>query len=101
MSTTTCIFDSDGLTIHREDEASHVTLRWLGECSTRDPGTKLTPFLSKLVPTLQDRSVTIDFSKLEYMNSAAVAPIMMFVKALDAHGLSIELRYSTTLGWQR
>jgi hypothetical protein len=49
---------------------------------------------------MKGAEVTVDFSKLEYMNSATVSPLINFVKTLDGICTRILVLFSET-DWQR
>jgi hypothetical protein len=49
---------------------------------------------------MKGAEVTVDFTKLEYMNSATVSPLINFVKALDGTCKRIMVLFSET-DWQR
>lgn len=78
-----------------------TVIAWLGTSDARDPGAELTPFLSGLAERLAGGQVSVDFRKLEYMNSATVSPIIHFARALDSHGVKTRLYYDSSVGWQR
>jgi hypothetical protein len=94
-------FANDGLRIEVEERPGAATVHWLGVSDTRDPGQHLTPYLASLVEELEGKQVTVDFRKLEYLNSATVSPIIAFVKQLDARGIPATLLFDGTLDWQR
>jgi hypothetical protein len=94
-------FEQDGLTIAVKNEQSNATVNWLGTSDSRDPTQQLSPYLESLVDALKGKSVTVDFRKFEYMNSATVSPLITFVKRLDANGIRTTLLFDGSLNWQR
>lgn len=94
-------FEKEGLTIEVVDSGSAASVNWLGVSDTREPGQFLTPYLDKLTGDLTGKSVTVDFRKFKYMNSATVSPIISFVKKLDAKGIPTVLLFDSSLNWQR
>src|SRR4029079_1426643 len=73
-------FEQDGLII----SASRANARGKVSCSvvsdSRTPGIFLRPVLRDLSEKMKGAEVTVDFTKLEYMNSATVSPLINFVK---------------------
>ena len=49
---------------------------------------------------MKGAEVTVDFTKLEYMNSATVSPLINFVKTLDGTCTRILVVFAQT-DWQR
>jgi hypothetical protein len=78
-----------------------VTVRWRGVSDARDPGVAISPYLDRLVEELQGAVVCIDFSAMEYMNSATVAPILRFIRALDREAARIIILYDQGKTFQR
>lgn len=85
--------------IERADD--RVTIRWEGVSEARDPGTELVPYLDKLVEGLHGAHVWIDFCAMEYMNSATIAPILRFIRALDKECPQVTVIYDRTKTFQR
>lgn len=61
----------------------------------------LGPLLRQLAVELKGRTVTMDFRRVEYMNSATVSLIVQLIKLLDGQSIPITLIYDTRLSWQR
>lgn len=94
-------FSQDGLIIEVEEQPSGATVHWLGVSDSREPGKVLNPYLEQLAGMLVGKSVTVDFRKFKYMNSATVSPIINFVKQLDTKGIPTVLQFDASLNWQR
>jgi hypothetical protein len=94
-------FEHENLHIEIERTGSSVHLVWGGVSDARDPASFLLPLMNRLVAESKGKSVTLDFSTFEYMNSATVTPILNFVKALDSNGIPSTLVYDSTIDWQR
>jgi hypothetical protein len=60
----------------------------------------LSPVLRDMSARMKDAEITVDFRKLEYMNSATVSPLITFVKNLDTAGTRVLVLFSDT-DWQR
>ena len=93
-------FEQGGLlvTAIRSNGKGTVTLR--GTSDSRTPESFLRPVLQDLSGRLSGATVTVDFSGLEYLNSATVAPLITFVKTLDSRCPEIVVWFSEA-HWQR
>ena len=76
-------FEQDGLVINASRTNGKGTVAWRGVSDSRTPGVFLRPVLRELSEKMKGAEVTVDFTKLEYMNSATVSPLINFVKTLD------------------
>lgn len=94
-------FQNGGLTINVTRGAHCAHIVWKGQSDCRDPTQALGPFLSRLVRELKGLVVTVNFTHLEYMNSATVAPLVQFVKQLDAAGIPTSVIFDLSVGWQK
>jgi hypothetical protein len=93
-------FEQDGLVISASRANGRGTVAWCGVSDSRTPGIFLRPVLRDLSEKMKGAEVTVDFSKLEYMNSATVSPLINFVKTLDGICTRILVLFSET-DWQR
>ena len=93
-------FEQDGLVISASRVNGKGTVAWCGVSDSRTPGLFLRPVLRDLLEKMKGAEVTVDFTKLEYMNSATVSPLINFVKALDGTCKRIMVLFSET-DWQR
>ena len=93
-------FEQDGLVISASRVNGKGTVAWCGVSDSRTPGLFLRPELRDLLEKMKGAEVTVDFTRLEYMNSATVSPLINFVKALDGGGKRIVVLFSET-DWQR
>ena len=93
-------FEQDGLTINASRTNARGTVTWCGISDSRTPGLFLRPILRELSEKLKGVEVTVDFSKLEYMNSATVSPLINFVKTLDGSCTRTVVLFAET-DWQR
>ncbi len=93
-------FEQDGLIINASRANGKGTVAWRGVSDSRTPGAFLSPVLKDITEKLKGAEVTVDLSKLEYMNSATVSPLVNFVKTLDGICKRILLLYSEA-DWQR
>jgi hypothetical protein len=93
-------FEQDGLIISASRTNTRGTVAWRGVSDSRTPGLFLRPVLRDLSEKMKGAEVTVDFTKLEYMNSATVSPLINFVKTLDGACTSILVLFAQT-DWQR
>ena len=93
-------FEQDGLVVHAARTDGKGMVNWSGVSDSRSPGTFLTPVLREISEKMSGLQVTLDFTKLEYMNSATVSPLIGFVKMLDLSSASVLVLFSET-DWQR
>jgi hypothetical protein len=100
MAEQTWHFEQDGLVIHASRLQGKGSVIWCGVSDSRSPSTFLSPILRDLSTKMKDADVTLDFRKLEYMNSATVSPLIAFVKNLDGVGKRVLVLFSDT-DWQR
>lgn len=100
MSVPTSKFERDGLSVVVYKAKKNATVSWEGVSDARDPSAFLNPIIQQIVRDLADLVVTVDFRKLEYMNSATVSPLIHFVKALDGGDTEVLVIFSDA-EWQR
>ena len=93
-------FEQDGLVISASRANGKGTVAWRGVSDSRTPGLFLRPVLRDISEKLKGAEVTVDFTRLEYMNSATVSPLINFVKTLDGICSRILVLFSET-DWQR
>lgn len=93
-------YEQDGLVVTASRAGGKARIHWSGVSDSRSPSAFLVPVEQELLTHLRDAEVTVDFSQLEYMNSATVAPMLSLIKGLDAIGKPIVVIFSTA-DWQR
>jgi len=93
-------FEQDGLVINASRINGTGKVAWAGVSDSQTPGLFLRPVLRDLTDKMKGAEVTVDFTRLEYMNSATVAPLINFVKTLDAGCVRILVVFSDA-DWQR
>jgi len=94
------VHEQDGLTIAVSVNGTKAKVEWKGISDARSPSTFLTPLLQDLSTKLKSCDVTVDFTGLEYMNSATVMPLIGFIKQLDRNGQPILVTFRD-IDWQR
>ena len=93
-------FTKEALTIVVQCSDTEASMVWLGESDSRNPGEFLTPIVTQLASDLSGLPVTINLTRLSYMNSATVAPLIACIKALDASAPTVHVQFSN-VDWQR
>ncbi len=76
-------------------------MTWLGQSDERNPSESLTPYLNSLIDDLKGTRLTIEFARLEYMNSSTVPPIVQLLKNLDVNEIQTIITYDGHSHWQR
>jgi anti-anti-sigma regulatory factor len=93
-------YEQDGLIITARKTGSKALVTWKGVSDSRTPGSFLNSVVSELATNLRDAEVTVDFTQLEYMNSATVAPLVNLIRQLDQNGKPVLVLFSD-VDWQR
>ena len=94
-------FDHGSLKIVVNTRGKYVTMSWIGQSDAKNPQELLTPYLTGLIEDLEKKNLTIEFNRLEYMNSSTVPPIVQFLKKLDTNGIKTVVKYDMQSSWQR
>lgn len=85
------------ITVTRGDP---TIVEWRGTSKSPDPALTISPFFETLARTIKDDEVVIDFTKLEYMNSSTVSPIVSLCKLFDSKQIKTTIRYDSRSKWQ-
>jgi hypothetical protein len=93
-------FEQDGLCVQISRSGEQLCVSLLGVSDSRSPSVFLNPVIEQVVQGAQGTPVTIDFTGLEYMNSATVTPLINLIKALDDAQCSVLVLFSGA-DWQR
>lgn len=91
----------DELTLIVEATALQTTVRWQGVSESPDPEKIVGPFLGDLIAQIDKRKFVMDFTALEYMNSATLQPLLRVLRKLNEHEIETEVIYNPELEWQR
>lgn len=98
---TTETFQNDQLVIRVTHMDRNVDMTWEGTSDSREPEAFLAPILKKLVEGSKNKAVTVDLSRIRYMNSATVAPMIEFMKEMSAQDVETLIVWDKQVGWQR
>jgi hypothetical protein len=93
-------FEQDKLRIVVTKSGSTAHVEWFGMSDARNPAAFLAPVLNNLVETLKGQDVTVDFTKIEYMNSSTVSSIISLVKGLNGTAEKVVVLFADN-DWQR
>jgi hypothetical protein len=93
-------FEHGGLRIEVFRSETKARILWSGVSDSRNPGALLNGALLRMVDELEGCKVTVDFRRLQYMNSSTVPPIINLIKRLNARAISCLVLYSDS-DWQR
>jgi len=90
------------LKVKAEESLHSIIITWTGECTSRNPSDFLNPLLDKYYKTIQStrKKFIFDFIKTEYMNSAAIMPVIRIIKLIKDGDSSIQVIYNENVRWQ-
>ena len=90
------------LAIGIEESSGRIRLTWRGKSAARDPGLTLIPFFEGVVKEAGESGATVemDFSGLEYFNSATLAAIIRSLQRSKRAGIQVVVAYDGAIGWQ-
>lgn len=90
------------LRLETHDGASGPVVSWLGRSTARDPGNFLGPILTEhyRTATAAQKSLTLDFRKLEYMNSSTITPVIRLLHEAKKNGGKVTILYQAASRWQ-
>lgn len=93
-------FSQERMRVSVIDQERQVIVSWRGVFDALNPHQTLGEFLWKQQEALRNKDVLIDFSKMEFLNSATLSVMLRFVKELDAITPKLTLKFNTTESWQ-
>jgi len=82
------------------DDGEKITMSWHGRSESREPASVLNPYLVKLIDSISGKELIVDFTKLEYMNSSTVPPIIQMIKNLNTKAIITKIFYDKESKWQ-
>jgi len=85
-----------------DDPSTTLRLIWRGQSVERNPSTFLLPFFTQWANEAEECGFTLsmDFSRLEFMNSSSISPIIAMVQDLKQRRVPLILRYDGKIKWQ-
>ena len=93
-------FEQDGLCIQVARAAGQLTVSWRGVSDSRTPAAFLNPVIEQITRSAGGFPVTVDFTGLEYMNSATVTPLIALIRSLEQAKSPVLLLFAE-VDWQR
>ncbi len=93
-------FDHGDLVITVSRTGPKALVLWRGVSDARNPEAFLNETIRQIAEYVRGADVTVDFTELEYMNSATVVPLVGLIKTLDAGSTPILALFSE-VDWQR
>jgi hypothetical protein len=93
-------FKVDNFEIKVSEQTDEVKIQWLGRSEARNPAEILNPYLDNIANQLRGKNILIDYTKLEFMNSSTVPPIIKFIKSCSVNGMITNVHYNKNLEWQ-
>lgn len=94
------LHENGELTLQVEVESSKVIISFLGKSRDRQPAQFLLPFFDEIFTKNPDKMLVIDFSKLEYLNSSTITPIVKQIDRCRKENRKLEILYKKDLKWQ-
>jgi hypothetical protein len=93
-------FERDGLKVRISVAGDSSRIEWSGVSDIRSPAMFLNPLFEDWTGKARNTVVTVDLTKLEYMNSATVKPLVDLIKLLDQTSLGVVVVFRDN-DWQR
>jgi hypothetical protein len=93
-------FTNNKLTIDVTESSDRIVFAFKGKSVDRDPGNFLTPIIQEALNRAQNRTVELNFTLLEYMNSSTVTPIIKLLNEVEAGKQTLSIVYSKEHKWQ-
>ena len=87
----------------KKTDDKNIYLNLLGKSKSREPAEFLNPILSEAYFEAGEtkKGIVLDFSKLEYMNSATVSPIIKIWAKMKTTGIPLTICYDEKVAWQK
>lgn len=95
-------YTDNKLKLRVEEHENLIKIFWIGESTSRNPAEFLDPILNEKFQIIKKtfKRMIFDFTKAEYMNSAAIIPIIKILKYAGDNGYSIQVFYNRFERWQ-
>ena len=90
------------------DEGDRIRVLWRGSSKDRNPSIYLNPFFERLLlfakrsekTTQSKKSIELDFTRLYYMNSSSITPVVRLLHRARDLGRPVTLFYDRSHHWQ-
>lgn len=95
-------YTSGLLQIEIGENDSSIEITFLGKSTEREPGKFITPILSEVIQNSRkyNKGVSMNFLRLEYMNSSTITPIIRILENTKKSAENISILYDKTKKWQ-
>ena len=93
---------NEKLRLDVSESENEIRVNWSGQASGGGATAFLTPILSELLEKSKDGSkcIVFDFSKLEFMNSSAITPLIKILERAKRGKNRIKIFFNSHLKWQ-
>lgn len=95
-------FENNLLKITLDETETSIEVKWHGKSVERDPSIFIMPILLKVLEMSGEsgKTIKIDFTELEYMNSSTITPIIKILERAKRGQTRLKVIYKKTLKWQ-
>lgn len=95
-------FTSGLLAIDIEENDASIEITFLGKSSEREPGKFISPIITEVLQNSRkyNKSVSMNFLKLEYMNSSTITPIIKILENTKKGNDHVTVLYDKSKKWQ-
>jgi hypothetical protein len=95
-------FSDRNLTLEVADDGQAIRVEWLGKSTARNPASFLAPVLQKALAqaAAAGRPLVLDFTRVAYMNSSTITPIIRLLDEAKRGGHAVTVLYRADLKWQ-
>lgn len=95
-------YTSGLLIIEVEESDSTIEITLLGKSTEREPGKFITPILAEIIQNSRkyNKAIALNFSRLDYMNSSTITPIIRILESTKKGNENISILYDKSKKWQ-
>lgn len=95
-------YNSGLLVMEVEESESAIEITFLGKSTEREPGKFITPIISEVIQNSRkyNKAISMNFLKLEYMNSSTITPIIRILESTKKGTENISIQYDKAKKWQ-
>jgi hypothetical protein len=95
-------YENNLLKITLQEAEKTIEVKWNGKSVERDPSIFIMPILLKVLEMSSEsgKTIRIDFTELEYMNSSTITPIIKILERAKRGNTSLKVVYKKSLKWQ-
>ena len=96
------IYTQHLLNIEVTEDDDTINAIWKGKSIDREPGRFIMPILTRMIKSSSDtdKSVTLDFRELAYMNSSTITPVIKILERAKRGSTRVTVFYNKSLKWQ-